>query len=275
MALNREDYAEPVCPFETDQWKSQPRVRTIPVSRVTEKLDEFYGRSDYAGAVRLIDYWIAEAEAGQDLRGQFALRNELMGIYRKTGKKDEAIENAELALQLVKEMEAEGSTSEGTALVNAATVYKAFGMPEKSAELFAKARSIYESSLAPGDWRLGGLYNNMGLTCADLGYYKEARDLYEKALYNMRQNQGTQAEQAVTYLNIADLLAAEKGLEEAEAEISSCCRAAIALLDAKGIKRDGNYAFFCDKCAPVLDYYGFFAAAEELAERARHFRDGS
>ena len=275
MALNREDYAEPVCPFETDQWKSKPQVRTIPVSRITEKLDEFYGRSDYAGAVRLIDYWIAEAEAGQDLRGQFALRNELMGIYRKTGKKDEAIENARLALQLVKDMEAEGSTSEGTALVNAATVYKAFGMPERSAELFARAKSIYEKTLAQNDPRLGGLYNNMALTCTDLKEFKKAREFFEKALYTMRQTQGTQAEQAVTYLNIADLLAAEKGLEEAEAEISSCCRAAIALLDAKGVKRDGNYAFFCDKCAPVLDYYGFFAAAEELAERARHFRDGS
>ena len=84
----------------------------------------------------------------------------------------------------------------------------------------------------------------------------------------MRQTQGTQAEQAVTYLNIADLLAAEKGMEEAENEISSCCRAAIALLDSRSIKRDGNYAFFCEKCAPVLDYYGFFAAAEELFDRA-------
>ncbi|MBQ9890726.1 MAG: tetratricopeptide repeat protein [Firmicutes bacterium] len=268
MALNREDYAEPACPFETDQWKSEPQVRTIPVSRVIEKLDEFYGRSDYSGAVRLVDYWLAEAEAGKDLRGQFALRNELMGIYRKTGKKDEAIENAELALQLVKDMEAEGSVSEGTALVNAATVYKAFGMPEKSAELFVRAKSIYESSLPPADPRLGGLYNNMGLTLVDLGEYKMAREFYEKALYTMRQTQGTQAEQAVTYLNIADLLAAEKGMEEAENEISSCCRAAIALLDSRSIKRDGNYAFFCEKCAPVLDYYGFFAAAEELFDRA-------
>ena len=203
------------------------------------------------------------------------LRNELMGIYRKVGKKDKAIENAELALQLVKDMDAEGSTSEGTALVNAATVYKAFGEPEKSIELFARARSIYERSLAPNDTRLGGLYNNMALTLIDLGEYKKSREYFEKALYTMRQIQGTQAEQAVTYLNIADLLAAEKGLEEAEAEISSCCRAAVALLDSRGIKRDGNYAFFCEKCAPAFDYYGYFIVARDLEKRAREIYERS
>ena len=217
MALNREDYTEPACPFETDQWKAEPAVRTIPVSRIIEKLDEFYGRSDYSGALGVIAYWIEEARAGKDLRGEFALRNELMGIYRKTGKKAEAIENAELALDLVGRMDAAGSTSEGTALVNAGTVYKAFGMPEKSAGLFEKAKEIYEAALAPGDWRLGGLYNNMALTLTDLGRFSEARKYFDKALYTMRQNQGTQAEQAVTYLNIADLCAAEKGLEAAEA----------------------------------------------------------
>ena len=33
-------------------------------------------------------------------------------------------------------------------------------------------------------------------------------------------------------------------------------------------KRDGNYAFVCEKCAPVFEHYGYFVFAEELKERA-------
>jgi hypothetical protein len=32
---------------------------------------------------------------------------------------------------------------------------------------------------------------------------------------------------------------------------------------------DGNYAFVCEKCASVFDYYGHFFYANTLKERAR------
>ena len=54
MSIDREDYAEPVCPFETDQWRSEPAVRSIPVSRIIEKLDDDYRRLDYNAAINLI-----------------------------------------------------------------------------------------------------------------------------------------------------------------------------------------------------------------------------
>ena len=98
MALNTEDYREPVCPFDVSQWKDEPPKTSIPTGRVIEKLDQLYNRSDYQGAIRLANYWIEEAERGRDAEGEFALRNELMGIYRKIGQKDQALKNADLAL---------------------------------------------------------------------------------------------------------------------------------------------------------------------------------
>ncbi len=274
MDLEREDYQEPRCPFDTDQWQREVPVHAIPINRAIEKLDECYSRGDLAGAERVAKSWISEAQEGRDLRGEFAIRNELMGIYRKTGKKDPAIENAEAALDLVRRIGIQGSISEGTALVNAATVYKAFEMPDKSIDLFEKAKLIYEKELDT-DWRLGGLYNNMALTLADLGRLSEAKEMFGKALDEMQKIEGSEAEQAVTWLNLADLAAMEYGLEAAESEIRGCCGHAVELLDSDKLARDGNYAFYCEKCAPVFDYYGFFMVAEILNNRAKDIYERS
>ena len=268
MDLEREDYQEPRCPFETDQWQQEAPVYAIDINRAIKKLDDCYSRDDLAGAERVAYFWLAEAREGNDLRGEFAVRNELMGIYRKLGMKDYAIDNAQAALDLVKKLGIEGSVSEGTALVNAATVYNAFGMPEKSIGLFERAKAVYEAELTV-DWRLGGLYNNMALTLAELGRYEEAEEIFEKALEVMHKIECSQAEQAVTWLNLADLAAMRMGLEQAEAEIDKCCGQAVDLLDAESLPRDGNYAFYCEKCAPVFEYYGYFLVAEILKNRAK------
>ena len=268
MSLDKNDYQEPVCPFDFSQWKEEPAVRQIPVGRVLEKLDEHYSRSDYAAAVRLADYWIEEARSGNDLRGEFAIRNELMGVFRKTGQKDKAIENASLSLQLIDRMDMNGSVTHGTALVNAATVYKAFGMPERSLELFRQAEAIYGKELNGSDYRLASLYNNMSVTLCNLGYYDEAVSCQEKALDILSRVDDSEGEQAVSWLNLADIYEQSRGAEASEDDVRRCCGKAVELLNAPTLPRDGNYAFYCEKCAPVLSYYGFFMAAEELSERA-------
>jgi hypothetical protein len=65
-----------------------------------QKLDEYWGARDYAGAERHLLYWLEEARLGCDERGELMLRNELMGHYRKLGKENEAIAQAEAALKL-------------------------------------------------------------------------------------------------------------------------------------------------------------------------------
>jgi len=269
MTLDKNDYQEPVCPFDLSQWKDEPPVRSIPVGRVLEKLDESYSRADLDAAVRLAEYWIAEAKAGNDLRGEFAVRNELMGVFRKMGNKEKAIENADLSLQLIDRLELNGSATHGTALVNAATVRKAFGMPEESLELFTKAMRIYEKDISGADFRVAGLYNNMSVTLCDLGHYKEALEYQKKALSILSQLEDTEGEQAVSWLNMADIYSAQLGAEAAEERVFECCEKASELLDCPDLPHDGNYAFYCEKCAPVLEYYGFFEAAEDLENRAK------
>ena len=266
--LDRNDYTDPQCPFCTDQYQKEPPVRAIPTSRVISKLEEHLGRNDYAAAERHLKYWLAEAKNGRDRRGEFTLRNELMGLYRKLGRREEALDNAHAALDLMRELGIGETTAGGTAYVNAATVCKAFGMPKEAMEYFGRAREIYEKLLPPDDGRLGGLYNNTALALVDLARYDEAFECYRKALAVMERTEGGALEQAITYLNMANAYELRDGLEDASDDVESCLDTAQELLDSDGVPHNGYYAFVCEKCAPTFKYYGRFAFARELADRA-------
>jgi len=193
----------------------------------------------------------------------------MMGHYRKIGNKEQAIFNANEGLNLIEKLGFEGTLSAGTAYVNAATVYDAFGMPERSIDLFEKAKAIYEGNLPENDGRLGGLYNNMALAYMALRRFGEAYEAFLKALDVMGRVENGALEQAITYLNLANAVELEHGLEKGEQKIEQYLDTAAALLDDPALPRDGYYAFVCEKCAPTFDYYGYFLVAGDLNERAK------
>lgn len=244
------------------------------VARILSKLDEHLSRNDYASAERHLLFWLADARADADARTLVTVTNELMGLYRKLGRRDDALMCADSALRIVAELDLDGQTVAGTTYVNCATVFKAFGDAERSLELFERARLIYERELEPTDTRLGGLYNNMALTLVDLGRFSEANELYRNAISVMQASEGTDAEIAITYLNMASALEAELGLEKAETRICDYLDRAEALLD-RHPTRDGHYAFVCEKCAPVFDYYGYFVTARKLYGLSRRIYEGN
>lgn len=263
------DYTDPICPFCTDQFQKQPPVHPIPISRVLEKLDEHLGRNDYSAAEKHLLYWLGEAEEGRDKHGMLTISNELMGIYRKTGRKNEALDALKNSLRLVAELELNNNITAGTTYTNAATVYKAFSMPEQSLELFGKAKELYESLLDSSDPRLGGLYNNLGLTLVDLERYDEAVNYYNKAIEIMSKKESGELEVAITYLNLANLEEARLGAEKSEAIVDKYVEKAYELLNMDYLPRNGYYAFVCEKCAPTFGYYGRFLYEKELRDRAR------
>lgn len=263
------DYTDPICPFCTEQFQKQPPVHPIPVSRVLEKLDEHLGRNDYLAAEKHLLYWLGEAEEGRDKHGMLTISNELMGIYRKTGRKNEALDALKNSLRLVDELELNNNITAGTTYTNAATVYKAFSMPEQSLELFGKAKELYESLLDSSDPRLGGLYNNLGLTLVDLERYDEAVNYYNKAIEIMSKKESGELEVAITHLNLANLEEARLGAEKSEAIVDKYVEKAYELLNKDYLPRNGYYAFVCEKCAPTFGYYGRFLYEKELRDRAR------
>ena len=271
--LNPEDYMDSAFPAGCCSCGNESDERAIPQQRVMEKLDSHLSRNDYEAAERHLLYWMSEADRIKDLRGQLMVSNELIGLYRKTGKQIEAYAYAEKALSLLKEMDFEESVSAGTTYVNAATAYNAFGEQEKALELYEKARAIYEGNpVVPAHLR-GGLFNNMALSCKALGRYEEAFALYEQAMQAMAEVPDGVLEQAITCLNMADAVAGQQGLEAGEAQISELLDRAQVLLQDPSAPRNGYYAFVCEKCAPVFDYYGYFLTAAELREEAKKIYD--
>ena len=266
--IGPEDYMEPACPLCGEPFGAEPAEAPVPQERVLRKLDAYLERRDYAGAERHLLYWIEEARLARDKRGELLVRNELIGHYRKTGNRDKALENVEEALRLLKALKFEETFSAGTTYVNAATAYHAFGDPEQALVLFRKARPIYENAKHGDLACLGGLYNNMALALTELKQYEEAFSLFGKALQVMREVPDGEPEQAVTLLNMADVVAARDGMEEGEAEISRYLDQAYDLLHDYSGDRNGRYAFVCEKCAPVFGYYGYFLAEEELKTAA-------
>lgn len=264
--LQPEDYLEPVCPFCDP---TGPRVRQIPVERVLHKLDEYVDKNDVDGADRHLAYWLEEAAAGRDEGGTLTLLNERMGLMRNAGRHEEAVRYAEKALALLEKMQIPDDTVAGTTFLNAATVYNAAGDPEKALPLYEKAEKNYEKNLDPRDSRIGGLNNNMAVTCCHLGLFDRAEKCCQKALDVMIGTKYEHLERAVTYVNMANLYEARDGLEEGEAAISLCLDRAQSLLDDGTILQNAYAAYVYEKCAPAFDYYGRFAYAAELLERAK------
>ncbi len=273
--INEEDYSEPRCPLCIDGYKKDAPSSRIPVARVIAKADEYFSRNDYAGAERHFLYWIDEAKAGGDKSGEFAVYNELMGLYRKTARRDDALKSAEETMRLIGEMGIENEIAAGTAYVNAGTVYKTFELYEKAYELFKKAERIYIPALGKSDGRLGAMYNNMALVAVDLKKYGEAREMYKSALEIMRGAENGELEMAITYLNMVDLVAKEKGLLDGAEEVATYFLFAQKLLDTKSVPRDGYYAFVCEKCADTFGYYGYFDYQADLLKRAKDIYERS
>jgi tetratricopeptide (TPR) repeat protein len=244
------------------------------LERILSVLDAALSRNDYAAAERHLRYWLEEAVQSGNIRIELPVRNELMGLLRKLGRKEDAMDAADAALRRLEALGAGEQVGAATTYLNAATVRKAFGHAEEALPLLERARAIYERELEPNDVRLAGLYNNTGLALVDVGRFEEANELYRRAIALLAARGDGEAEQAISYLNLASSAEAEQGLLEADEIVQACLKQAQELLE-RCPTRDGAYAFACEKCASVFGYYGHFAYERTLRERARRIYEGT
>lgn len=272
MKLEKEDYIDPRCPLCGKPGEMET-AEPVPMGRILDRLREYEDRNDWEAAERHLTYWLAEAEQNRDERGQLMLNNELMGYYRKQGKKEEAFRHAEKATALIDRLEMRDTVTAGTTWVNTGTVREAFGDPVGGLEWFELARACYERNLPGDDGRLGGLYNNMALALTSCGRYEEAVRMFRRALDVMSRQEHGEPEMAITLLNMADAAEGCLGYEAAADQIEGYLEEAEKLLDTESIPRNGYYAFVCEKCAPVFGHYGYFAAEAELKRRAKEIND--
>lgn len=244
------------------------------ITRILSKLDGLFARKEYAEAERLLRYWEAEGERSGDDKVYYLAVNEQMGLFRKLGRKDDALSAVRKMLRYLDRSGRRMSIEGATALLNAGTVYKAFEMSEEGLPFFEEAAFVYEELLKPDDKRLAGLYNNMSSALSDTGRLDEALELCEKALGILAKKPGNEAEEAITYLNMTAMYEARDGREKAETDIEHCLTEAWKkLMAAAPVTEEGYLAFVYEKCAPTFGYYGWFMAGNELQKRAEEIYD--
>lgn len=241
----------------------------IPTDRVIDKLDFYLSKKDFGEAKRHLNYWLSESRAIGDYNGEILILNEFMGLSRKLGEKENALEFTRLALKKIEELNIVENIGAATTYLNSATVYKAFGMAEQSVSLFEKAKDIYETNLSKTDARLGGLYNNYALALVDLGKFSQAETMYDKAITVMESVPNSEGELAITYLNKANATEYRLGIENGKNIISEYVERAKTLLESISDRTDGGYAFILEKCASVFSYYGYEEYAERITARYR------
>ena len=269
--FRKEDAESPACACGNSGSVPGGRINLV---RVRDRLDALEASGDSAGALRLLDYWLAEARANRDQLGEILIENEYVGFHRKAGEGGPALSHGERALRLLSEYGLEGTVAAGTTRINLATACTAFGKPETAWALFREAREIYEKNLPRDDSRLGGLYNNMALCAASLGLFPEGKALYADALRIMEGIPHGEGEMAITCLNLADLISAESEGTESEEDLVRAAEEterlvdrAWQLLNTPDLPRNAWYRFICEKCAPVMAHYGRLEEAKALSER--------
>ncbi len=263
------DYKEPSCalcggrefynPDENDP------VGRIPVSRVIEKLDEYLNKNDVSGARAHLEYWQKEALALRDERGELAVTDELIGLYRKLGEKALALASSDRAVSLVNSLKLNDTVTEATVLLNVATANKAFGNPEKAVALYERTLAVYREKLSENDVMFAGLYNNAALALTDLKRYDEAEEYYKKAIAITEKAENAAPDEAISYINLAHLKDAQN---KPKGEIVECLFQAYDLLSDEKIPQNGYLAFVLSKCYPSYEYFGYARVAKELKEKS-------
>lgn len=274
--INRDDYEEPRCLLKTCELikdEDEP-VQMVPITRIIDKLDNCLNKDDYASAERLLLYWEQEAILFKDLKGHLTICNELIGLYRKIGNPEKVIIYINLCLSLLNKLELTDSISAGTTYLNIGTGYKFLKDNKQALIYYQKAEKIYLKVLNQNDYNFAGLYNNMGLAEMDLGLYDDGLNDFFKALKILINNNEQKIDQAITYLNIANLYELKLGLLDGATFIDKYVNKALSILNDPNIIHDGYYAFVLEKCASAIKYYGYFMDANELLERSKNIYEG-
>lgn len=273
--LDEWDYKEPSCTLcggkEFYYPQNDGAKGRIPVKRVIEKADGFYAVNDMDGAKRHLTFWLSEAVALNDESGELSVIDELLGLYRKTGEKENALKTVERALFLADKTGLTSTISGATVMLNAATTLKAFGQAEKALPLYEKTLNIYTEKLDKRDPLFAGFYNNYALALTDLERFDDAENCYLSALDILKNAEDRLPDRAITYVNLAHLYETRGNAER----ITDCLFAAFDLLNSEKNEKNGYFAYVLSKCAPSFLHFGYkkiyndmTALSKEIYERS-------
>lgn len=83
----------------------------------------------------------------------------------------------------MKQLNLHQSVEYGTTLLNIANLYRAFGLWEKSLEIYKEAEILYKEKLSEGSFNYASLYNNWSILYQEMQDFRHGRRfIYETKL---------------------------------------------------------------------------------------------
>lgn len=175
----------------------------MELTSIFEHLDNLFAQEKLDEAESYLSQMCAQAERDGDIDACIGLYNELIGLYRVSGKDASCFAAAEKALTLLKAAGLTDSVHYATALLNYATARTVFGYLNEALSLYQQAEAIYAARLQPDDARLASLYNNLSLLWIKRGDPEQSLCQLEKSLAILLKQENTQSEIATCYTNMA------------------------------------------------------------------------
>ncbi|QOX64115.1 DUF4037 domain-containing protein [Anoxybacterium hadale] len=187
------------------------------------KLDELFRSGSIQEAENYIIRTMEQVQKENDLPALISLANELGGVFRVTGRLEEAQKVYHVALETIRLLKLEGTEQHGTTLMNLASVHSEGKQASKALDLYEQAAEIFTKKGLAQDYRMAALYNNLSHVYDLLGKADQALHCAEKSLAAVKTLSGQEVELATTYstlavryLNLQEEAKAEEALKEAE-----------------------------------------------------------
>lgn len=236
------------------------------VAEILATYDAMFGKNSLTEIESYLVQQIAEAEENSEVEVLITLLNEIVGFYRDTTQKEKALKYCAELLELLGEMQLEGSVEYATSLLNIANAYRAFGLFEDALDLFEKVLQIYKEKVDESDFMYASLYNNWSLLYQEMGSYEKAVEMLEKALVIVDSYEDATIPQATTRTNLAASLL-QIGTENAYEKAVSYLQKAINIFESDG-GRDFHYGAALVAMGDACSY------KKEYADAAGYYESG-
>lgn len=168
-----------------------------------QQLDSLYNTSDISGAEALLNDALTQCRHRNESEPLLTVYNELIGLYRQTGRVISACETADHALTLITDSGLTGTMQHGITLLNAATANRCADHLEHSLAFYLHAEIIFLQNKQDHSYYMASLYNNVSQLYQDREEYESALHYQKKALALIQTFSDNDSEIAITKVNMS------------------------------------------------------------------------
>lgn len=229
-----------------------------------KELDEIFRERDAQKVVDFLEKRLAEAEEQDDAIGIIAVSNELGGVYRVTGKTEQAKNICGDVLKRIEEVGMGDTQHYATALLNAGDVHLSAGEWEDAIGLFTQAKERLTALELDKDYRMAALCNNMSVAYRETGKLQEAETVLETALSVISSLPECAVELATTHVNLGELQVKQEKMDAAKESFEEAAR----IFEENERIQDPHYASALSGLGEVLSAAGDLEAAQAHYEKA-------